>query len=277
MHPGFIVIPQNGAELLSDDGRGPHEAYLAAIDGQGQEDLFYGYARDDRPTRKADTDYLTPLLDIALAAGKGVFVTDYCRTPSKVDDSYARNAARGYVSFAAHRRGLDAVPLYPLPFPGVNRDDAVALCRVRNFLYLIDPARFASKDDFISAVSATDYDMLIIDLFFNDGQPLSSADLERLQRKACGSRRLVLAYMSIGEAESYRYYWRPDWRPGSPEWMCAENPDWKGNFKVRYWDRRWQDIICLGDDSYLGRILAAGFDGVYLDIIDAFEYFEQDS
>ena len=27
-------------------------------------------------------------------------------------------------------------------------------------------------------------------------------------------------------------------------------------------------------DAYLDRILAAGFDGVYLDIIDAFEYFE---
>jgi len=28
------------------------------------------------------------------------------------------------------------------------------------------------------------------------------------------------------------------------------------------------------DDSYLNRIVGAGFDGVYLDIIDAFENYE---
>ena len=56
--------------------------------------------------------------------------------------------------------------------------------------------------------------------------------------------------------------------------MEQENPDWAGNYKVRYWDPEWQTIISGAPDSYLGKIQAAGFDGVYLDIIDAFEYFE---
>jgi len=33
-------------------------------------------------------------------------------------------------------------------------------------------------------------------------------------------------------------------------------------------------IIYGNNNSYLKKILDAGFDGVYLDIIDAFEYFE---
>ena len=33
-------------------------------------------------------------------------------------------------------------------------------------------------------------------------------------------------------------------------------------------------IIYGNNNSYLEKILDAGFDGVYLDIIDAFEYFE---
>jgi cysteinyl-tRNA synthetase len=56
--------------------------------------------------------------------------------------------------------------------------------------------------------------------------------------------------------------------------MAEENPEWEGNYKVKYWEKEWQDIIFGNEDSYLQKILDAGFDGVYLDIIDAFEYFE---
>ena len=56
--------------------------------------------------------------------------------------------------------------------------------------------------------------------------------------------------------------------------MDELNPEWAGNYKVRYWDPEWKRIIYGEDDSYLDRIMNAGFDGAYLDIIDAFEYFE---
>ena len=56
--------------------------------------------------------------------------------------------------------------------------------------------------------------------------------------------------------------------------MDGENPNWPGNYKVRYWEQSWKDIIYGNDNSYLKKILDAGFDGVYLDIIDAFEYYE---
>jgi len=62
---------------------------------------------------------------------------------------------------------------------------------------------------------------------------------------------------------------------GNPSFLHSENPNWEGNFYVHYWDEEWQKIICGNDDSYLKKILDAGFDGVYLDLIDAFEYFEE--
>jgi cysteinyl-tRNA synthetase len=61
---------------------------------------------------------------------------------------------------------------------------------------------------------------------------------------------------------------RPD--PGAPAFLEPVNPDWAGNYKVRYWQKAWQDLILVAVD----RIAAAGFDGLYLDIIDGFEYFE---
>ncbi len=58
--------------------------------------------------------------------------------------------------------------------------------------------------------------------------------------------------------------------PGDIRSQEPENPNWPGNYKVRYWDPEWQAIIF----EYEDKILNAGFDGVYLNIIDAFEYWE---
>lgn len=105
-----------------------------------------------------------------------------------------------------------------------------------------------------------------------DDSAIGPADLDRL-RGSMSEPALVIAYLSIGEAEDYRYYWRPEWRPGEPEWLDAENPDWAGNFKVRYWDPGWRRVVYGGPSAYLDRIIDAGFDGAYLDIVDAYEYY----
>ncbi len=59
--------------------------------------------------------------------------------------------------------------------------------------------------------------------------------------------------------------------------LAEKNPHWKGNYVVKYWDVDWQKIITGNDGLYQKKILDAGFDGAYLDIIDAFEYFEKES
>ena len=276
--PAFAIIIQNGHELLTDSGTGdgdPAEFFIDAINGAARESLFYGYEADDRATPTKAREHMLSLTDLAHRRGLAVLVTDYCSTRSSMDDSYARNAERDYVSLAADHRGLDNIPAYPESPHAANPDDITALSQARNFLYLIDPGEFADRESFIAVLEETDYDLLIVDLFF-DYQPLSSTEISRLQRKGSGGSRLVVAYMSIGEAEDYRYYFNPEWIVEPPLWMDAENPDWEGNYKVRYWEEEWQAVIFGGPDSYLQKLLDAGFDGVYLDIIDAFEYFERD-
>ena len=272
----FFIIPQNGQELITFSGDPDgilQEDYLSAIDGSGREDLFFGYENDDEQTALSDRQYLFDLCRLYEKEGVEVIVTDYCSTPANVDYSYLRNAESGFVSFAAGRRELDVLPSYPEVPYNVNNKDIIALKDVRNFLYLINGEAFDSKADFIKAVARTDYDLLIIDLFY-DGSSWSSDEINRLKRKAGGGSRLVICYMSIGEAEDYRFYWEAIWQQGKPGWFAGENPYWEGNFKVRYWDEGWKKIIYGNDESYLKRIIDAGFDGVYLDIVDAFEYFE---
>lgn len=272
----FAVIPQNGIPLVTVDGEStsaPSTAYLNAIDGNGQEDLYYGYDNDDQPTTTKVTDELRSFLDISKKSGKKILVTDYCSTPSNMARSYQVNWDNGYISFAADERDLNNIPAFPAKINNENANVITSLSQAKNFLYLILPEKFSSKADFIKAVTATNYDALIMDAYFKKAA-FTSAEVNALRKKANGGKRIVISYMSIGEAENYRYYWQNTWKPGNPVWLDAENPKWEGNFKVKYWNKDWQNIIYGNDNSYLKKILNAGFDGVYLDIIDAFEYYE---
>jgi cysteinyl-tRNA synthetase, unknown class len=79
-----------------------------------------------------------------------------------------------------------------------------------------------------------------------------------------GGEKIVLAALPISHAENYRYYWRGDWEPGNPPWMENLYPGAEATYRVRYWDPGWQSILYGSPNSYLDRILAAGFDGVYI-------------
>ncbi len=278
INPGFVIIPQNGVELVSSTGDNtgsPDMNYINAIDGIGQEDLFYGYNADDQATPTADNQYIRTFLDMAKNNGNvRIMVTDYCSTHSKMDDSYAQNNSLGYLSFAADHRNLDNIPSYPEPIFNENSGIITNLQDAKNFLYLLSPDNeYPTKQAFVDAVKNTNYDYIIMD-FFYDGEEFTSTQIEELKQKANGGRRLLICYMSIGEAENYRYYWQSDWKVGNPSYIFKEDPNWSGNFYVKYWDKDWQKIIYGNDDSYLKKIVDAGFDGVYLDIIDAFEQFE---
>ena len=274
---GFIVIPQNGIEIITDDGEsdGPlNSAYMNAIDGHGQEDLFYGYNNDNEPTPAADANYLQSFLDASKDAGKVILVTDYCWDQDLMENSYATNDSKGYISFAADHRELDNIPSFPSQPNNSNSGNVITMAQVKNFLYLINPVNYATKEEFINAVVQTNYDLLIMDLFFDENTWFNPSEINQIKSKANGGKRLVVCYMSIGEAEDYRYYWQSSWEESKPGWLDGENPDWEGNYKVRYWENEWQDIIFGNDGSYTKKILDAGFDGIYLDIIEAYEYYE---
>ncbi len=272
----FIIIPQNGQELVSENGEedgSPDLSYLQAIDGAGREDLFYGYDDDDKSTPTDERDYMISYLTICRNNNVKVLVTDYCWTHSKMDDSYLQNENHEFISFAAPDRELRKIPDYPSLPNHMNLDNITSLSNAKNFLYLLNPEEFLYKQDFLNALAETNYDVLIIDYFF-DEEEFTNQEITTLKHKKNGGTRLVIAYLSIGEAEDYRYYWNEDWYSNPPSWLRGENPDWEGNYKVEYWDAGWQNIIYGNSNAYLDKIIAKGFDGAYLDIIDAFEYFE---
>lgn len=272
----FIIIPQNGQELITNTGRADGELqvdYIAHIDATGREDLFYGYTADNRPTPANESEHMLQLCILCENNNVEVLTTDYCHSEEKMLDSYNKNQQQGFISFAANKRELSNIPDFPSKPFNENNQNIHNIEQVKNFLYLINPEEFSDKTEFIGALSQTNYDLLIIDLFLFD-EILTPNEIESLKTKQNGSKRLVTCYMSIGEAENYRYYWQKSWKTDEPEWLQTENKNWEGNFKVNYWHPEWKAIIYGHKDSYLDKILAAKFDGVYLDLIDAYEYFE---
>lgn len=117
----------------------------------------------------------------------------------------------------------------------------------------------------VNDIASSAFDLAVID-YSSDGsdEEAFSSDNVSTMKGSGSSAKLVLAYMSIGEAEDYRYYF-----DASASYVDEENPDWPGNYKVHYWDDAWQTII----EGYVDRLIHAGFDGAYLDIIDAYEYY----
>jgi cysteinyl-tRNA synthetase, unknown class len=132
------------------------------------------------------------------------------------------------------------------------------------------------SDMTIEGVIAAPHDLLVIDSEVSANRTfereLLPAEVARLKRRADGSARMLLAYLSIGEAERYRPYWKPDWYDPAkrPPWLDKENRRWAGNYLVQFWDPAWQNLIYGTPASYVDRVVAQGFDGIYLDRADAF-------
>lgn len=116
-------------------------------------------------------------------------------------------------------------------------------------------------------VARIDAAIKVIDPTKDGAVPFTAAEVA-LMRGNAGGR--ILAYLSIGEAEDYRPYWQESWHNRQPEWLEKFNPQWAGNYKVKYWYPAWQELVMM----QLSAIISAGFDGVYLDIIDGYEYWE---
>lgn len=140
-----------------------------------------------------------------------------------------------------------------------------------SFAYVLQADSLAkSKTEAVAKLAACERDWIVLDASFSSDAPWTTADLAAIRAGRAG--RKMIAYLSIGEAEDYRAYWQSSWRTNAPAWLLAQNPEWKGNYRVKYWQAAWQKIILADVD----KIMAAGFDGVYLDIVDGFETFEQD-
>lgn len=271
----FFLIGNGAAGLMEETELLPgaeQGRLINSLDGIMTESVHYGWDMTmDEPTPKEDHEEFAGLLGRAISAGITPLVLDYCEEPAKAQQAYQQDKQAGYVGWVSARRELDRIPAAE-PHKRNSRE-CHELKDAQNFLVILNPAHYPTKEMYLQALAQSEYDLLIIDLYYGDS-PLNRQDVARLQQKPQGGRRLVAAYMSVGEAEEYRSYWQSAWSEKPPAWLAERNTDWEGNHRVQYWQPAWQSMLMGQPDSYLDMIIEAGFDGAFLDVVDVFYVFE---
>lgn len=130
---------------------------------------------------------------------------------------------------------------------------------------------------YIEDLAASKWDAFYIDAHF-DGSSLTKDEVEKLKQKPQGGRRQVIAYLSIGTTELYRWYADPVmvnpsprsflhgsvengkfiparerfWDVGIPNWMLwsAYSGQYADEATPIWWHPEWRDIIVRGGSKY---------------------------
>ena len=259
----FIVIPQNGSELAFENvnpNKPLYQPYLKAIDGIAIEELFYDEKGNADEYRIANLK--------KLSTNKKIIVSEFVKDSAFIEKTNQDNLNAGFVPFI---RTADNYHYHLLPSikNDENDNNITKLDDVKNFLYLINVDDFDTKKELIDAVGQTNYDLVLIDLYYYSF-PFTKAELELLKKKKNGGNRLVISYLNIGAAENWRGYWQSDWKLGKPKWLKKNYKGYDNEIYTEFWEKDWQKIIVGNPDSYMQKIINAGFDGVFLDNVEAY-------
>ena len=198
-------------------------------------------------------------------------VSDYCGSQNAVTDAIAKNLAEGFICYPRTPENYD-YEYITTPIVNENTNNINTLSEAQNYLYLISYNQYTSKTALLDALRQTNYDVLLLELFFDTDILFSAAEINLLKTKANGGKRKIISYMNIGAAEKYRYYWQESWRLHHPKWLKKESDGYEDEIWVKFWKKEWKNIIYNNDNSYLDKIIKAGFDGVYLDNIEAYYF-----
>jgi len=281
LNPDFIILAKGGLDLLvkrdqvDEERVSPARSYTRSLDGIIIEGQYYSNKKFDQPPSKDYQEYLFKMADIAKKSGLNVFAIDFATDKKLINDAYRKNKAKGYVSLTLDALPIDVdrLPSYPRKPFDENPKSIVSLQNVKNYVFIGNSQGMGRVDEFALKMKNTNYDMVIVDVF-HGRLPLSKQAVETLKYKKIGAKRLVLAYMDIGSAASYRYYWQPGWQEGSPLWISAPYKGDPDRYNIQFWQPEWQRIISGDTQSFLYGIIKQGFDGVVLDGLEAYKFFE---
>lgn len=279
VQPNFTVITQGGLELLTkvdevDETKvSTARAYIKSIDGILVEGLFFGEKEVGQPTPPERLEQRLKLVRLAKKSRLNVMVMDYVSDADQAKQAYDFIEDLDLTPFVAPAKGdnLNTIPTFLETPYKENPNSILSMLEAKNFLYLGDTSGFGRQDEFALKIHDTNYDVIAVNIM-HGRKPLTRRAVETLKYKKIGSKRLVLAYVDIGSAAAYDFFWQPGWREGSPLWINGPHKDNTDKYYVQYWAPEWQSIIYGDPNSYTYGLIAQGFDGVILKGLDAYKY-----
>lgn len=278
----FAVIAEGGLDLLVKQDEtdrlktAPARAYMESLDGILVPGLFFD--NPGKPGAEPSPERLKrrlALLENARAQRLKIMVVDFVQGADDAEEAIRRATEIGALPFPSLQPidRINALPRFPARPYRENGESIMSFPGVRNFMMLSDPRPFGREDEYALKMHDTNFDALIVGVF-HGRQPLSRQAVETLKYKKLGSRRLVLARVDIASISAGSFFWKPNWREGSPNFIdtpTAGDPD---RHWIQYWRPAWQKIINGGTDSYLFGVIGQGFDGVVLAGLDNWYHFD---
>lgn len=286
LKPGFIVIAEHGLDLVTKPDFQdntllfPARTFARSLDGVLEPELFPRLtppsgkeAAKEAPALSAARTVLTTNVETAKSLGLTILDLEFATKPQDIDRAYAQASAKKYLPYVADNPILGRIPPYPKLAYNANPKSLDDLKQATNYIYIANAQGFGSTSDFIQALSYTNHDIVITNVF-HGRNPLTKFDVERLKYKKLGARRLVLAEVDVSSVATYNFLWQPGWGLADPAFVHIPFRDDPDRYRITYWDPAWQSLLYGGTASYLYGVMDLGFDGVVLKGVDGWRYFE---
>lgn len=209
-------------------------------------------------------------VDALRAQGRTILSIENCKTQKDVDAAY-KGAARDRVLTYAAVNDEDLTRLQKGHPRNENAQPVTAITGARNWMPLLRADRFGNKAEWLMAMEGTNHDAMLIDVSHRGSDPLTKDEVKRLRFKELGAPRLMLAVLPLGKAYDWRWYWKKGWEAGNPAFLFAPDSDEPGSFITEMSDPQWKELL----GKYIAGIMDLGFDGVVLDDLDTYLWFEE--
>ncbi|MCR6631150.1 MAG: hypothetical protein NVV74_14480 [Magnetospirillum sp.] len=209
-------------------------------------------------------------VDALRRQGRTLLSIEDCKSQKEVDSAYAAAERDRVLTYAA----VNAATLSVLPKGHPRNENALPVATItaaRNWLPLLRADRFGNKAEWVMAMERTNHDAMLIDVSHRGSDPLTKDEVKRLRFKELGSPRLMLAVLPLGKAYDWRWYWQKGWEAGDPSFLFAPDPGDPGSFVADMGDPQWLELL----GKYITGIMDLGFDGVVLDDLDTYLWFEE--
>lgn len=260
-----IIIANGGIEIYYDDNK-INEKFLNTVNGILVESTIYGFGGYNKKTPKDQQDIFFNLLSPLKKKDKEIILLEY------VDSEKGKKEVKNILKETKFKGETPlSISLNSIYSPTIESGgkNIKGIEDSNNMLILLNYEKFSSSEELVRILSYSNFDFLIIDPFVGK-EILTKEQVSKIKTRPDGTQRKVIAYMSLGEAETYRDYWDSKWGVGNPKWLIEENKNWANNYIVEFWNSDWKEII----KNMQLKISNSNFDGYFLDTIDSYQKFE---
>ena len=200
---------------------------------------------------------------------KTILSIENCPSQAMADNAWKWGVRDHVATFAAvNDAALDQLPKgHPLHENAQPVDNA---SKIQSWLPMASGIHYGGKDEWVSALMLTSYDAIMIDVAWRATELITKADVAKLKYKNLGAPRMILAEMPMGRAYDWRWYWNKDWVAGNPAFLFAVDQRCPGVFVTDPLSPQWKEIL----GKYLAGIVDLGFDGIIMDDLDTYLWFE---